>query len=145
MAYITAADVEREIQFDFTATTTPTESEIGIFITQVEAELNGILRAVGVTVPVSALGSPGTYAMVQQAATWGVCARAIGAYAGLVAGESPKESMYWERYRDFCDRVGMDPAMLYDAVFDNSMNHVVGLDSTDENYHDPIFKMDDEF
>lgn len=145
MAYITAADVERELQFDFTATTTPTESEIGAFIAQVEAELNGVLSAVGATVPVSASGSPGTYAMVQQAATWGVCSRAIGAYAGLVAGESPKESMYWERYRDFCERVGTDPAMLYDATFDDSANHVVGLISTDEDSHDPIFAMDDRF
>lgn len=144
MAYITAADVEREIQFNFTATTTPTESDIDTFITQVEAELNGVLSAAGVIVPIGA-SSPGTYAMVQQAATWGVCARAIGAYAGLVAGESPKESMYWERYRDFCERVRMDPAMLYDAVFDTSANHIVGLTPADDDYHEPIFKMDDRF
>jgi hypothetical protein len=145
MAYITAADVERELQFDFTATTTPTESEIGTFITQVEAELNGILRAVSATVPISSSGSPGTYAMVQQAATWGVCARAVGSYAGIVAGESPKESMYWERFRDFCDRVRSNPAILYDATFDNTANTVEGLTEDDDDYRDPTFSMNDEF
>lgn len=145
MAYITTADVERELSFDFTATTTPSTGEIEIFISQVEAELNGILSAAGASVPISASRSPGTYAMVQQAATWGVCARTLGAYAGIVSGESPKESMYWERYRDFCDRVSADPAMLYDAVFDNTVNQVIGLVSSDEESHEPIFKMDDRF
>lgn len=145
MAYITTADVEREVSFDFTATTTPTAAQVETFIAQVEAELNGILAAAGAIVPVTLAGAPGTYAMVQQAATWGACARAIGAYAGLVAGESPKETMYWERYRDFCDRVRTDPGMLYDAEFDPDANHVAGLKTTDDDYHEPVFAMNDKF
>jgi len=145
MAYLTVADIERELSLDFSSTTEPTDTEISEFITQVEAELNGVLSAVGVTIPVSSTSSPYSYAMVRQAATFGVCARVLGAYAGITTDESPREAAYWQRYQDFLARVKEDPAILFDASFSTTNVRIDGITDSDDEYHDAYFAMDTEF
>jgi len=145
MAYLTVADIERELSLDFSATTEPTDTEISEFITQVEAELNGVLASVGVTVPVFSTSSPYSYAMIRQAATFGVCARVLGAYTGIATEEAPREAAYWQRYRDFLDQIKEDPAILFDASFGSSDVRVDGITDSDDEYHEAYFEMDMEF
>lgn len=142
--YITIADVARELSIPIDPLTTPNEASVEEFISQVEADLNGVLSAVGVSVPVAATSS-GAYGMIRQAVTWGVCARVLGAYAGMVQGESPKETTYWDRYRDFMDRVTDDPSILYDATFDKQRLGVSGIADGHEDYREAIFSVEDVF
>lgn len=145
MAYLSVSDIERELSYEFSASTEPTEEEIGEFITQVEADLNGQLSSVGVSVPITEASSPGSYALIRQAATWGVCARVLGAYGGLITSEAPKAEMYWQRYKDFLARIKETPSILYDASWDSTKVRVDGITDDDDEYHDSIFAMDDEF
>ena len=145
MAYLSVADIERELSCAFSASTEPTDAEIEEFITQVEADLNGQLSSVGVAVPIDQASSPGSYALLKQAATWGVCARVLGAYGGLVTSDAPKAEVYWQRYKDFLNRVKENPAILYDASWDTTKVRVDGITDNDDEYHDAIFAMNDEF
>ena len=145
MAYLSVADIERELSCAFSASTEPTDAEIEEFITQVEADLNGQLSSVGVAVPIDQASSPGSYALLKQAATWGVCARVLGAYGGLVTSDAPKAEVYWQRYKDFLNRVKENPAILYDASWDVTKVRVDGITDNDDEYHDAIFAMNDEF
>ena len=145
MAYLSTSDIERELSYDFSASTEPTDTEISEFISQVEADLNGQLSSVGVSVPVSSSSSPGSFALLKQAATWGVCARVLGAYGGLITSDAPKAEIYWQRYKDFLIRVRENPAILYDVSWDTTKVRVDGITDDDDEYHDAIFAMDDEF
>ena len=145
MAYLSVSDIERELSYSFSTSTEPTDTEIAEFISQVEADLNGQLSSVGVSVPVSSSSSPGSFALLKQAATWGVCARVLGAYGGLITSDAPKAEIYWQRYKDFLVRVRENPAILYDASWDTTKVRVDGITDDDDEYHDAIFAMDDEF
>lgn len=113
MPYIEVADIERELGLDFSAPgIRPSEDEVAEIIAEVEAELNGYAAALGYTVPVTDARAA---AMLAQAAIWGVCARVLGAYSGATADLGPRESAYWERYRDFCDRLTANPGLLSGA------------------------------
>lgn len=145
MAYLSVADIERELSYAFSASTEPTDAEIEEFITQVEADLNGQLSSVGISVPVDQASSPGSYALLRQAATWGVCARVLGAFGGVITDDSSKAAQYWERYVDFLVRVQQNPSILYDASWDATKVRVDGITDDDDEYHEAIFAMNDEF
>lgn len=50
--YIGVTDVESYVNIDFTSVTPLTESEVGNYIVQVEAEMDAILSSCGITVPI---------------------------------------------------------------------------------------------
>lgn len=55
--YIKVSDVESYVSIDFTSDTNIKETEVGDYITQVEAEIDSILAACGITVPIAVDGA----------------------------------------------------------------------------------------
>jgi len=143
--YVTVEDIEQELSYHFTEDTTPPVSVIEKFIEEAEADINGVLSSVGVAVPLIKEVSPGAVAMVRQAVIAAVCARVLGAHAGIVMDEVPKESLYWQRYRDFVNRIRERPMILYDAPFTKVHARISAVLEGDPNYHKRNFTMEDEF
>ncbi|MBT9150905.1 MAG: hypothetical protein DDT40_01085 [candidate division WS2 bacterium] len=145
MPYVTVTDISAELSYAFTAATVPTIAIIGTFIAEVEADINGVMSSVGVSVPLMVGTSPGSVAMVRQAVISGVCARTLGAHAGIVIGEAPKEALYWQRYRDFVNRVRERPMILYDAPFNKTLTRISSVVEGDPDYHERSFTMGARF
>lgn len=134
MTYLTVEDVVRELGPGILSGHV-TEEDIAAIIEQVEAELDGLVAAQGYAIPVTA---PRAKAMLAQAATFGACARILGAYAGTTADASPRENAYWQRYREFCDRLMAQPGLLEGADRASGTGvHGQGAE--------PIFRMGDAF
>ncbi len=133
MVYIGVSDIQRELGLEFSETSKPTAAEVQEIIDQVEAELNGFVASLGYSVPVT----DGQGAKIlAQAALWGACSRVIAAYAGATANANPRETTYWERYRDFIDRLLANPGILHGA------NRASGLSGAGG---DPVFTIRDKF
>lgn len=139
MPYLTVADIERELGLSFSEASQPTSVEVEEIIGEVEAELDGFVASLGFSVPVMA---ERPRAMLAQAALWAACARVLAAYAGATLDVSPREQAYWERYRDFCDRLLAHPGILAGAKrADESGVH--GL--TPIEIGEPFFRMGDRY
>lgn len=136
MPYLSVEDIERELGLVFGPDTHPTRDQVEEILEQVEAELDGLVAALGYAVPVEAARPR---AMLAQAALWAACARVLGAYAGATLDVPPREQAYWERYRDFCDRLLANPGLLSGAARSPSSG-AQGLDQTA-----PIFTLRDRF
>lgn len=147
MAYTTELNVESELSIDINATTTPTTTELAEFIDQIDAELNGVLHAIGISIPIISGTSPYAYKIATQTELWGVCSRTLNSYGGVVLDQTPKAEIYWQRYKAKLKEIRNDPDILYDASFlsgDSDLS-VDGIVDGDDEYHDPIFTMIDEF
>lgn len=147
MAYLAESDIEAELSLDIDANSTPNTTEVAGFIADIEADLNGVLYAVGVSLPLTEASHPNAWKILTQTALWGVCSRVIAAFGGVVIEQGPKEANYWERYREKLRQIEENPASLYDAPFSTSSSRLSlgGLTSTDDDSYDPFFKMDDVF
>ncbi|MCX7844362.1 MAG: hypothetical protein N2507_03290 [Candidatus Bipolaricaulota bacterium] len=135
MPYLSVEDIERELGLTFGPHSHPTRAQVAEILEQVEAELDGFVAALGYGVPVRA---PRPQAMLTQAALWAACARVLGAYAGATLEASPREQAYWERYRDFCDRLLAQPGILAGA----DRAPASGVQGEGK---DPIFALEDRF
>ena len=80
MAYLIETDIEAELSLDIDANSTPNTTEVAGFIADIEADLNGVLYAVGVSLPLNEISHPNAWKILAQTALWGVCSRVIAAY-----------------------------------------------------------------
>ena len=147
MAYVVETNVESELSVDITATTSPTSTELTEFITQIEAEFNGVLHSIRVTVPIVKANSPIAFEIATQTALWGVCSRTLNAYGGVILDQSPKAQLYWDRYKAKLEEIKNNPDILYDAsaLTSDSSLMVDGIVDGDDEYHEPAFTMIDVF
>jgi len=148
MAYVAETDVEGELSYDISTNTQPTTAEVAVFIADIEAKVNGVLDAVGVARDLNAVTHAICYKIVKQIALWGVCSRVIAASGGLVLNQAGKEQAYWERFKPELAAIREDPSLLStDAPFSTSATRleVAGIVDEDDEAHDRIFAMDDEF
>jgi len=149
MAYIVEADIEGELSYSIAATTQPTSTEVETIISDIEAEVDGVLYAAGVNVAgISLAATPISFKVVRQWALWGACSRVLAAAGGLVFNQGGKEEMYWERFKEKAKTVLANPRILgSDVPFASSGAglDIGGLKSTDDDYDDRVFDLDDEF
>jgi len=148
MAYVAETDVEGELSYAITISTQPTTVEVAIFIAEIEAKVNGVLDAIGISRDLDSVANAICYNIVKQISLWGVCSRVIAASGGLVLNQAGKEEAYWERFERELAAIHDNPALLStDAPFSSSSARlgVAGLTDDDDEAHDRIFALDDEY
>jgi len=149
MAWLAETDIEAELSYAITTTTQPTTSEVSDMIGDIEAEVSGYLYAARISVAgLSSTTTPISYKIARQVALWGACSRVIAAAGGLIRSQAGKEEAYWERYVTKLAQIKENPAILgSDAPFLTSFPalNVDGLTEDSDDYHEPVFAMDDEF
>lgn len=113
MAYATADDVQALVpEMTFSTTSNPTETEVTTMISQTEAEINGVLRAVGyTTIPVS---DSSDVALLQGYVTRRVAAQAY--MAAFRGDDAPYKIKQWnEDYSSFLMRLKRKEQQLASA------------------------------
>jgi len=149
MAWLAETDIEGELSYSITDTTQPTTTEVAAFIADIEAEVSGYFYAARVSVPsLDATTTPVSYKIAKQTALWGVCSRVIAAAGGMIRNTADKEEAYWERYVTKLAQIKDNPAILgSDAPFLTTFPalNIDGLTEDSDEYHEPVFAMDDEF
>ena len=99
--YCSTEDIQALTGLVFTASTTPTLREVGTLITDVSADIDGILGAAHYTVPVA---DPEARRMLRGYVKFGVAVRAW--FAGRLSDDEPPNVTYWkEEYRSFVARL----------------------------------------
>ena len=149
MAYITEAHIEGELSYSITDTTQPTSTEVTDIIADIEAEVNGHLYSVGVSVSgLDVTATPIAWRGVKQVALWGAASRVIAAAGGLIRAQTGKEKDYWDRYEAKLLAIEKDPRILgSDTPFATGSDALEFsyITSDDDEYNDPIFRTRDEF
>ena len=145
MAYVTESNVKSELSIDITTSTQPTAAETSEFIDQIEAEVTGVLNVARISTPISSTTSPNAYKIITQTALWGVCARVLAAYGGVVLDQTPKQNMYWDRYKAKLAEIKDNPNVLDDATYLTADSDLMvdGIVYGDDEYNNPFFTMDD--
>jgi len=85
---------------------------------------------------------------VKLVCLWGICSRVIAAAGGLVRSTQQKEDSYWERYVTKLAQINEKPTILGDDTpFLTSFPsiNIDGLTEDSDEYHEPVFAIDDVF
>jgi hypothetical protein len=101
MAYCTTAEVQSLTGLTFSGTSRPTTTEVDEFVSDVAAELDGVLQAAGYTLPITdsdALNLLGRYNKFGSAVqAW---------HAGYLSNDEPPRVAYWRTaYENFLNRL----------------------------------------
>lgn len=144
--YVDEADVEAELSYVISATSKPSSTQLDQIIDDIEAEVNGVLHSVGVSVAsLDESGTPISWTIIRQTTLWGVCSRTIAAAGGLVMGKGEKEEDYWERYQIKLAAIHDDPDILgSDCPFSTGSSDikVAAVCDDDDEAHSRIFELD---
>ena len=101
MAYCTLGDLEALMRINFTAATDPTATEVEQMITDIAAEIDGVLQAAGYTVPVTAAQA---VQYLRKMNTFGAGPEAWYAYA-MMDSEPPNVAYWRARYERFLEDI----------------------------------------
>jgi len=149
MAYITEAHIEGELSYAIETTTQPTTAEVVDIIADIEAEVNGRLYSVGVSVSgLDATTTPIAWRGVKQINLWGAASRVIASAGGLIRAQTGKEKDYWDRYEAKLKAIEKDPRILgsdtpyltSDAALELSY-----IKDTDDEAYGPVFRTRSEY
>jgi len=145
-SFIVRQDVVTELNISLSETTQPSSVEVEHMIEDIEADVRGVLAVAKVAAPTKT-ANPYAYRIVSMMALWGVCARVQAAFGGNVINASPREEMYWGRYKDARDLIIKNPRYLADAtqLTTSAALDVDGITDDDDEYHEAIHSMDDEY
>lgn len=126
-AYCTTADVKAELAtVTISSATTPTEAQVTSMIVRVSAEINGVLRARGVTVPPS---DDEATDYVKTLAVYGTVASVLAAKFGH---GTPQAAAAEERYRAMLGNVRDGALDIYSLASGTHFAEGMTLDSTGE-------------
>lgn len=116
-AYATVADVQGYTLKTYTASSKPTSTQVQAFLDRRTAELNGILKELGITVPIAQAASPDSYSILTMYNAIGAGAdaespTALGIEPELASLGRSLRAMYESFLKQLRDR----PGMLHDAT-----------------------------
>jgi len=102
MSYCTAADVQAlNPKRAYTATSTPTLAQVGVYVTQIGGEIDTVLRGRGLSTPVA---TPAEFVIfLKQLNAVGAAAiseRAMFPEAQGMMGGTAAASLHWRQYQD---------------------------------------------
>ena len=113
--FLVRRDVGSELSIEFSETTQPSSAEVESIILDVESEIKGCVNVARLAVPTKA-ANPISYVILHNIVLNGVCARTQAAYGGNVLSLSPREELYYARYKEGMDRIENSPRFLVDAI-----------------------------
>jgi len=149
MAFVTEVNVEAELSYSITDSTQPTSTELTDIIADIEAEVKGYLYAARInSASINSSATPDCFRSVKLVCLWGICSRVIAAAGGLVRSTQQKEDSYWERYVTKLAQINEKPTILGDDTpFLTSFPsiNIDGLTEDSDEYHEPVFAIDDVF
>lgn len=109
MAYCTSADVLRELpNVSIDSTTQPNSDDVTQFCTDIAAEIDARLRAVGITVPITDTDG---LAVLRPLSVNGVKAKILRAKE-LEDSDQEQAAVYEQLYQDALERIERRPSML---------------------------------
>jgi hypothetical protein len=125
MAYCVIADVQglNSQRPTYSATTSPSSSEVGDFMTQIGHEIDSILLGRGLSVPVTSPASlVGSLKLANAQGAAALAEMAMFPEAGGTPGGSPHGQNLWKMYKDFLD--WLKTGELPSAAATDSSGHV---------------------
>lgn len=130
MAYCTLKNVEAKTGLTYNGESQPTNTEVLTIVTDVAAEIDGVLRAAGYSVPATGANDK---ALLRHYNTLGAAYQAW--HAGISGTDKFPRVEAWERdYRDFLSRIRRGEQTLIDQVPDGGAPSTLAsieLDRTD--------------
>jgi len=113
--FLVRRDVGSELSIEFSETSQPSSAEVESIILDVESEIKGCVNVARLAVPTKT-GQPISYSILHNIVLNGVCARTQAAFGGNVLNLSPREELYYARYKEGMDRIENSPRFLVDAI-----------------------------
>ena len=113
--FLVRKDITSLLNIESSETTQPSSAEIESIILDIENEVIGSINVARLAVPTKAL-NPISYTIVHNIVLWGSAATVQAAYAGNVAGLTPRESLFWGRYHEGMTKIENSPRYLSDAT-----------------------------
>ena len=113
--FLVRKDITSLLNIEASETTSPSSAEIESIILDIENEVIGSINVARLAVPTKAL-NPISYVLVHNVVLWGAAATVQAAYAGNVAGLTPREELFWGRYHEGRTKIENSPRFLVDAT-----------------------------